>query len=101
MNDFQARCWERCHDILQREGISYIGPTQIDGKRESYYLVQLEREDTTIELYIYVNEAGTMLNRKQWRIFEAPDFADEKQLIDAFVGHVQQLVSVARMPDRE
>jgi hypothetical protein len=64
-----------------------------DGKRESYNIVQFVRGEDTVELFIYVNEAGIMVNANDWTIFEAPDFESEEELIEAYAQHLRTLLS--------
>lgn len=94
MNEFQKHCWSACKQRLDEADWEYTGPIQVDGNRETYFIVQLSQTEETIELFIYTDEAGVMIRGKEWTIFEAPDFDNENELIAAVAGHVDSLVSV-------
>lgn len=96
MNDFQARCWSQCEDVLRHLKIAYEEPRRVDGKRETYFSVQLSVGGDAFELFIYSNEAGLMINSTQWTIFEAPDFDRPDQLIDAYTKYLAELLAAAQ-----
>lgn len=92
MNKFQEKCWSGCERLLRNSTIPFTGPIRVDGKRETYFIVQFLLNANAVELFIYVNEAGVMVNSKEWTVFEAPDFESGDLLIDAYETHVAQLL---------
>ncbi len=95
MNKFQEKCWSGCERLLSDAHMPFTGPIRIDGKRETYFIVQFLLNADAVELFVYVNEAGVMINAKDWTVFETPDFESGDLLIDAYQKHVAQLLSKA------
>lgn len=95
MNKFQEKCWSKCERLLRDTTIPFTGPIRVDGKRETYFIVQLMANADAVELFVYVNEAGVMVNSKDWTVFEAPDFESSDLLIDAYQKHVAKLLTAA------
>jgi hypothetical protein len=90
MNAFQEGCWLRCERLLRETNTPFSGPTRVDGRRETYFIVQFPRSSDIVELFIYADEAGVMTNGKKWAILEAADFDTSDELIDAFVQQVSK-----------
>jgi len=90
MNAFQEGCWLRCERVLRETGTPFSGPTRVDGRRETYFIIQFPRRSDILELFIYADEAGVMKNGKEWTVFEATDFGKSDELIDALVQEVSK-----------
>lgn len=92
MNAFQEKCWLRCELLLREKNTLFAGPLRVDGRRETYFIIQFSWGADAIELFIYANEAGVMVNGKDWTIFEAPDFDSDELLIAAYAQHLAELL---------
>jgi hypothetical protein len=55
------------------------------GKSETFYKSTIKINNLIIELYVYLDEAGFMIDRQNWIIFERPDYSSEEQLIESFI----------------
>lgn len=82
--------------MFRERNTSFVGPIRVDGRKETYFIVQFPWGADTVELFIYVNEAGVMVNGKDWTIFEAPDFDSDDLLIEAYVEHVANILKTRR-----
>ena len=65
---------------------------KVVGKSENYFLAILVNKQTKLDFYIYEDEAGVMLNNKDWIIFEKPDYKTADDLIAAYVSKVEDLL---------
>jgi hypothetical protein len=67
---------------------------RIEGRRETYYKATLGGASQAVEIFVYTDEAGFMVDGRDWRIFERPDFASEEDLLenflDALTAHLPQ-----------
>ena len=83
---------EKCIAALDKELASrHLAPIEFDlvrGKHESYLYAKVVQKDLLIELYVYTDEAGCKLNKRDWKIFEKWDFSDDNELIQRFVAYV-------------
>lgn len=93
MNAFQEKCSRLCEQLLRKATTQFSKPIRVDGKRETYFIIQFSlNTGRVVELFIYANEAGVMIDGKEWTIFEAPDFDSEDALIAAYAAHVEKLL---------
>lgn len=93
MNEFQEKCWSAVEGLLRNSHTPFTGPIRVEGRRETYFIVQFPHNADEIELFIYDNEAGIMINGTTWTIFESPDFDSEELLVAAFQSHVIGLIA--------
>lgn len=85
MNAFQRECIDATERLLSSRGVAFEVPFQeITGQHENYYKADIGAEDHLVEIYVYVDECGYMVDANEWRIFERPDFATEQELIGGF-----------------
>jgi hypothetical protein len=92
MTDFSEKCIRVLCLALSEIGQSDTQFKLIHGKKEDYWSAKLAKNDSTVDLYIYEDEAGCMIGEKEWSIFERPDFDSDDELIQAYVSHVMQLM---------
>lgn len=91
MTIFQDQLMQKSKELLYNILGQRIEFKEIKGKEEVYFKADLKLEDSYIEVYIYEDEAGYMINGKDWIACEKPDFKDQPQLIEAFLGKLQNL----------
>ena len=65
---------------------------EINGKRETYYKFTFEHVGHVIEIYIYLDEAGYMLDDHFWTICERPDYSDDDELIASFTSKLKDVI---------
>jgi len=93
MNTFQIKCWNSCKELLEKFSVSFEEPLRVHGKSEDYYVIKFFINENSIELFMYVNEAGIMVNENDWSIVESPDFDSDDELIDALNKNLSGLLS--------
>jgi len=88
---FQARCLEECRNILRQIPVLRSGDFEkIVGKAETYFKATAEGPGHSLEVYVYQDEAGYMLDGKRWTIFEKPDYRSENELREAFLKSLRE-----------
>lgn len=88
MTKFEYQCIQAINDAVVSSGLSPFDFELVEGKKENYWHTKPYQKNPSIELYVYSNEAGYMLNGSEWTIFERPDFPGEQELIQSFVASV-------------
>ena len=82
--EFQNICITKCCELLAKYFIE-SKTIFVQGKKESYYIINLLKFPQKFDIYIYYDEAGIMINDKDWSICEKPDYDDENSLINDFL----------------
>jgi hypothetical protein len=54
---------------------------KVVGQKETFFQGQIDN----IDIYIYSDEAGFMINNKDWVICEKPDYSSQEELINNFL----------------
>ena len=88
---FQEDCKDHAEAVIQ--GFSRIESRPfvlMKGREEDYLYADLRYDKRLIEVYIYEDEAGYMINGKRWRIFEKPDFSGPEELMHAFSAALRE-----------
>jgi|SRR6266403_2109000 len=95
---FQERCLDGCRNIFgQISALRYGEFAKIVGKRETYFKTTAEGPSHALEVYVYQDEAGYMLDGKRWTIFEKPDYRSENELLEAFLKSLRgKLLEIAK-----
>lgn len=88
MNTFSEKCIQAVNEAAISSGLPPFEFRFIEGRKENYWRADPPPENPFIELYVYNDEAGYMLDGKRWIIFERPDFSTEQELIQRFVTSV-------------
>lgn len=95
---FQEACMRKAVKILEEAGLP-ARFERVDGEHEAYYRVAGTVGTQTMEVYVYRDEAGFMVNGQEWTICERPDYDGDDALIEAFLeklqGRIQKLKGVA------
>ncbi|MDD5131032.1 MAG: hypothetical protein PHH44_00025 [bacterium] len=89
--EFQILCIEKCRKLLSKylkDDIEFVK----EGKNEYYYHAKINLTNISIDIYIYEDEAGFAFNKKDWRIFEQPDYKSDNLLITAFLENLEYTV---------
>ena len=95
---FQERALEECRNIFRQIPVLRYGDFEkIVGKRETYFKATAEGPNHGLEVYVYEDEAGYMLDGKRWTIFEKPDYRSENELLEAFLKRLREkLLDIAK-----
>jgi len=95
MNQFQSTCILRCRALLAATpGLEYRDFEELEGKNEPYLGLRVsDHTSRRIEIYVYLDEAGYMINGEEWTVYERPDYPSDEALIAALVGGLQGLLS--------
>lgn len=88
MTNFSENCIQAVNEAMVSAGLPPFVFELIKGRKEDYWRACPSRKMPFIEIYVYKDEAGYMLNGKEWFIFERPDFSTEPELIRQFVSGV-------------
>jgi hypothetical protein len=87
-----------CRAAAVGESAGVLNPPEkewIEGKEEGYgKLTWRLSPATTLEAYVYTDEAGVMVNQ-EWTVFEEPDYRTQQDLLNAFVSHLQNVLRYA------
>ena len=96
MTNFQSRCIQKFRDLFEElPKVRYDQFEEIIGKRETYFKAVVKKKKKVVEIYIYKDEAGYMLEQ-EWNIFEKADYASEEELLQQFLAALRKaLVSPA------
>ena len=88
MTTFSEQCIQAVNAAAVSSGLPPFEFKFVEGRKENYWRAEPSHEKPFIELYVYADEAGYMLDGKKWIIFERPDFSTEQELIQQFVSGV-------------
>jgi len=88
MTNFPEQCIRAVNEAAVSSGLPPFEFKLVEGRKENYWRAAPSHERPFIELYVYADEAGYMLDGKRWIIFECPDFSTEQELIQKFVSSV-------------
>ena len=92
MTPFQEKCIQKCKDYLESNtSLKNIVFDLIEGKTENYYFSKLEIGKHLLEIFIYSDEAGCMVDNNSWIICERPDYKKDDELIEAFIKKLSKL----------
>ena len=94
MTDFQTKCIDACQRFSQvmRLELGFqevFGKRNLFGRRERMFVGKVLRGAHSVEIFVYVDEAGFMVDDKRWFICERSDFDSDEQLINGFLGKLQ------------
>lgn len=91
ITSFQERCLEECKNIFtQIPALRYSSFEKIVGKAEMYFKATADGLHHALEVYVYEDEAGYMLDGKRWTIFEKPDYRSGDELLQAFLKSLRR-----------
>jgi hypothetical protein len=98
MAGFQERCLEECRNIFRQiPALQYGNFETIVGKAETYFKTTADGPHHALEVYVYEDEAGYMLDGKRWTILEKPDYRSEDELLQAFLKSLRgKLLDIAK-----
>jgi hypothetical protein len=95
---FQERCLEECRNLFRLiPALRYGDFEKIVGKAETYFKATADGPHHLLEVYVYEDEAGYMLDGKQWTIFEGTDYRSQNELLETFLKSLREkLLDIAK-----
>jgi hypothetical protein len=91
--DFIRRCIERCKHFLKSSFDKEIEFEKVIGKTEIYYKAAIAVSHHKVDIYIYEDEAGFMVDEKDWTICEIQDYSTEEALIESFISKLEKFIT--------
>ena len=70
--------------------MEHIGFHEVVGKRETYLKATVKAPQDVLEIYLYEDEAGYLLESGEWIIFEKPDHSSSAELLNAFLTRLRK-----------
>lgn len=92
MTLFQEKCISECMTFFQSIGL-HAAFNKAAGREEEYYITSITADSTVVDVYIYVDEAGVMVNKTDWLSCERPDFDSDTELISALIHKISEVLS--------
>ena len=89
---FQKECIEKTKSLVQEITGKQINFVEVIGRKERFYQCQLKNDDENIDIYIYLDEAGFMLDNKEWIICEKPDYFSPEELMRDFLSRLKKQI---------
>lgn len=89
LSPFQSRCAVEVERLLGENDLSF-DRQYVMGREESYLVFEVETTGT-LKIYVYDDEAGFFLG-KRWHIWEAPDYEESQELLDAFLDGLRSAI---------
>lgn len=100
MTDFQTKCIAACQRFFQGLRLDLRFREELEkrrlfnlGRREKFFVGKVALGPHAIEVFVYVDEAGFMVDDKRWYICERPDFDSDEQLIEELMGILLKCIS--------
>jgi hypothetical protein len=79
---FQVKCVQAIRLCLAAAGYRREVPFErIGGKDESYFKATIAHASRSLEFFVYEDEAGFLVNGRDWHISERADFRNEEELL--------------------
>jgi hypothetical protein len=91
MTDFQEMLIEKSKVVLESIVGQEIDFKNVIGKKESYYYTTCNIKNYSVEVYVYEEEAGFMINGNNWTICEKPDYDSEEKLLESFLEKLRNI----------
>ncbi|OGW51435.1 MAG: hypothetical protein A2V62_03355 [Nitrospirae bacterium RBG_19FT_COMBO_58_9] len=66
---------------------------EVVGKKETYLKATVKAAQHILEVYLYEDEAGYLLEGGEWTIFEKPDYSTSSELLGAFLASLNDKLS--------
>ena len=90
LTDFQKNALQEVENLLGsilrlERGIFQ----EVVGKRETYLKATVKAPQHVLEIYIYEDEAGYLLEGGEWTIFEKPDYSSSGELLGTFLASLR------------
>lgn len=89
ITDFQKECTHKVRSLIQEVLGRKIEFKEVIGRKETFYQSQFNN----IDIYVYSDEAGFMLNNKDWVICEKPDYDSQEELMEDFLLRLRNQIA--------
>ncbi len=86
LTDFQKSLSQKVESLLLSiPDLEDGGFREVVGRRETYLRTTVKTLQHIIEIYIYEDEAGYLLEGGDWTIYEKPDYFSSDELVMSFL----------------
>jgi hypothetical protein len=87
LSKFQTDRLQECENLFEKfPNLEHSGFQEVVGKRETYLKATVKAPEHVLEVYIYEDEAGYLLEGGEWTICEKPDYSSPSELLGAFLA---------------
>ncbi|MBK8275058.1 MAG: hypothetical protein IPK92_04260 [Nitrospira sp.] len=91
LTDFQKSSRQEVESLLRSiPNCEGGGFQEVVGRRETYLRTTVKTLQHIIEIYIYEDEAGYMLEGGDWTIYEKPDYSSSDELLMSFLKGLRE-----------
>jgi|GEM_PF-4089996 len=91
--DIRAKCIEKCKDMLDTiDKITEVNFKQVEGKKEIYYVSELNLNGHIMKIYVYNDGADYSVDGQDGPMFEMAAYNTEDDLINSFISKLESTV---------
>lgn len=94
MTEFQRKCIDAVLAFVENIIHDKISFHEMRGKKENYFIGKVIHPPYTVDIYIYLDEAGFGVEGKDWVICERPDYDSDAALIAALIEKLKAYFKV-------
>lgn len=93
LTNFQEKSRKEVEAFLQHiPEIEFKNFQQITGKKETYLKSNVTSSRHSVEVFIYEDELGYLIDGGEWVIFERADYDVSSELLKAFMAGLSELL---------
>lgn len=91
LTDFQKSSRQEVEDLLRSiPNVECRGFQEVVGRSETYLKATAKAPQHIVEIYIYEDEAGYLLEGGEWTIYEKPDYSSSGELLETFLTGLRE-----------
>ncbi len=95
LSKFQTDGLQECKNLFEKfPNMEHSDFQEVVGKRETYLKATVKAPQHLLEVYIYEDEAGYLLEGGEWTIFEKPDYSSSGELLNTFLVRLRENLQV-------
>ncbi|HBH61356.1 MAG TPA: hypothetical protein DDX85_06390 [Nitrospiraceae bacterium] len=91
--DFSRKCIERCRRLLKEALGKETEFEKVIGKSETYDKATIDVSHYKVDIYVYEDEAGFMVDGKDWTICEVQDYSTAEELMESFISKLEKYIT--------
>lgn len=100
MTEFQRKCIDAVLAFVENIIHDKISFDEVRGKKENYFIGKVTRPPHTVDIYVYLDEAGFGVEGRDWVICERPDYDSDATLIAALIEKLNAYFKVISLNGR-
>ncbi len=94
MTEFQKKCVDAVSAFVANIIHDKISFHEVQGKKENYFVGNVPHPPHTVDIYVYLDEAGFGVEGKDWVICERADYDSDAALIAALIEKLKAYFKV-------